>query len=208
MENALLFLLNNANYAHWVIFGLFMLAGLNIPISEDLLIIVSGALASTVVPENTWKLFIAVFLGAYISDWVVYGLGRHFGPNLWKLRWFTRMIKIERLEQIKVYYQRYGILTLLIGRFIPFGVRNCLFVTAGIGGMRFWKFLLADGLACLISNTTLFGIAYYCGKNYTSLCQHLRYVNIAIFSVFLIALFTFFWYKKGRSTPSNKEELD
>ena len=99
-----------------------MLAGLNFPISEDLLIIISGVLASTVVPENTWKLFLAVVLGAYLSDWIPYWLGRCFGPNLWKLRWFSRMIKPERLDQVRDYYSRYGILTLLVGRFIPFGV--------------------------------------------------------------------------------------
>ena len=43
--------------------------------------------------------------------------------------------------QIENYYTKYGVVTLLIGRFIPFGVRNCLFVTAGIGKMRFWKFI-------------------------------------------------------------------
>jgi len=150
------FFMAHAHYAHFVIFGLFMLAGLNIPISEDVLIIASGMLASTIVPENTWKLFLAVFLGAYLSDFIPYYLGRRFGHNLWNVRWFSRMVKPHRLEQIKHYYHKYGILTLLIGRFIPFGVRNCLFLSAGLGKMRFWKFAMSDGIACLISNTTLF----------------------------------------------------
>ncbi len=89
MDAFLPFIQDHAQYAHWVIFGLFMLAGLNFPISEDLLIIISGVLAATLVPENTWKLFTAVFLGAYLSDWVVYWIGRLLGSNLEKVRWFA-----------------------------------------------------------------------------------------------------------------------
>ncbi len=173
-----------------------MLAGLNLPISEDLLIIVSGVLASSVVPENTWKLFTAVFLGAYLSDWIVYWLGRWLGPNLQKVKWFANFFRKERVQKIEAYYKKYGALTLLVGRFIPFGVRNCLFVTAGLGKMHFGKFALFDGIACILSNTVLFTLAYYCGKNFTGLYG---YVNIALFATFVVALIGFIWYKKRKA---------
>ncbi len=187
------FIVDHAQYAHWVVFGLLMLAGLNVPISEDLLIVISGILASTVVPENTLKLFLGVFLGAYISDWVVYWMGRYFGPKLWKISWFARVFHPKKLEKIERYYQKYGSVTLLVGRFIPFGVRNCLFASAGMGKMHFGKFLLADGIACFCSNMTLFLLAYFCGKN----CSYfVKYANIVIFSLFLVALISLIWYKR------------
>jgi membrane-associated protein len=193
------FIQEHATYAHWVVFSLLMLAGLNFPISEDLLIIISGVLASTLVPENAWKLFLGIFLGAYLSDWVVYWIGRLWGEKLWSIRWFARIFHPEKLKQIESYYAKYGMVTLLVGRFIPFGVRNCLFATAGIGKMRFWKFILADGVACLSSNATLFLLAYFCGKN----CSYLvKYVNVVIFSLFLIALIAFIWYKRNKATIS------
>jgi len=196
METLFAFIQDHAQYAHWVVFGLLMLAGLNFPISEDLLIIISGVLASTVVPENVWKLFLGVFLGAYLSDWVVYWMARQWGVQLWRIRWFARIFHPQKLKQIEWYYERYGVLTLLVGRFIPFGIRNCLFATAGIGKMRFWKFLVADGIACLASNATLFTLAYFCGKN----CSYfVKYVNIVIFSLFFIALITFIWYKRNKA---------
>jgi len=199
MESILPFIQDHAPHAHWFIFGLLMLAGLNVPVSEDLLIIISGILASTFVPENTWKLFTAVFLGAYLSDWMVYWIGRLWGAHLWRMRWFARMFKPKRLEQIKQYYKKYGVLTLLVGRFIPFGVRNCLFATAGMGKMRFRKFLIGDGIACLLSNATLFTIAYFCGKN----CSYfIRYFNVTIFATFVIALIAFIWYKKSKTITS------
>ncbi len=201
MEVFFPFIQNHAQHAHWVAFGLLILAGLNFPISEDLIIIICGVLASTLVPENTWKLFIALFLGAYLSDWIVYWIGRVWGSNLWKIGWFARFVPQKRLNQIKHYYQRYGVLTLLVGRFIPFGVRNCLFATAGIGKMHFGKFLLTDGIACLLSNFTLFTLSYFCGKNFSYL---MKYVNVALFFVFIIALIALVWYKKNRAVSTIK----
>lgn len=206
MDGVFSFIFENAQYAHFVVFGLFMLAGLNLPISEDLLIILSGVLSSTVIPANTWKLFLAVFLGAYLSDFIPYYLGRHFGPNLWKLRWFSRMIEPHRLDQIRAYYARYGLMTLIIGRFIPFGVRNCLFLTAGLGRMKLWKFALSDGIACLISNATLFSLAYLFGKNYLILTSRLKFINISFFCAFVIAVIALVWYKKSRIRK--KEEVE
>ena len=207
MESIFAFVSEHAIYAHWVIFGLLMLAGLNIPISEDLVILSSGVLASTIIPENTWKIFLAIFLGAYLSDCFVYFIGYRFGHKLWTMAWFSKMIKEERLAQVKRFYARFGMLTLFVGRFIPFGVRNCLFLSAGIGKMRPWKFVVSDGMACMISNTTLFSLAYFFGMHSSHLLNSLKYVKIAIFSGFCLAVLGFIWYKRlnARSIPQKKD---
>lgn len=200
MESFTEILFSHAPHAHWLIFGALMLAGLNIPISEDLMIILSATLAATIVPENTAKLFVAVFLGCYISDWVCYWIGRRFGPNLWKWRWFAKTIQSKRLDQVQQYYAKYGFWTLLIGRFIPFGVRNCLFLTAGMGRMHFGKFLLSDGIACISSNAALFSLAYTLSRHYDELLEALKTFNIFLFSFFVVTGITIFWYKKHKKT--------
>lgn len=133
MDYIIQFIFDHAQYAHWIVFCALMLAGLNIPISEDLMVIFSAVLAATVIPENTIELFVALFLGCYLSDWVCYWIGRKLGPKLWKIRWFSKTFKKKKVEQIHAYYEKYGFFTLLFGRFIPFGVRNALFLTAGLG---------------------------------------------------------------------------
>lgn len=208
MSSILAFIFNHAASAHWVVFSLFMLAGVSIPISEDLLIIGSATLASATTPENGWKLYLAVFFGAYISDWIPYWIGRKFGANLWKFRWFARIIKRERLEEVKIYYKKYGMMTLIVGRFIPFGVRNCLFAAAGIGKMKFLKFLISDGVACLISTTTLFTIAYFFGKHYELLLDKVKILNIAIFLVFLFALIILFCYKMRKRKLKKTRDVE
>jgi len=205
MDSLIQFLLEHAQNAHWIIFSALMLAGFNVPISEDLMIIFSAIIASTIVPENTFKIFAAVFLGCYISDWVCYWIGRKFGPKLWNIRWFAKTFDQKRLAQIHNYYEKYGFKTLLFGRFIPFGVRNGLFLAAGLGKMHFGKFLLSDGIACLCSNTVLFLLAYYGSRNYEALIASLKTFNLFLFGAFLVSLIGLIWYKKRKKLLTLKE---
>lgn len=182
------FVVEHAHHAHYIVFGCLMLAGLNVPISEDLLLIFSGALASTLVPENLVPLFVWAFLGAYISDWVAYWLGRRLGIAIFETRWFKGHTTRRRLRKVGRFYERYGVSTLFFGRFIPFGVRNCLFISAGMGRMHFGRFLLTDGIACVLSNSILFSLGYYFGKNHHALQNYLHTYNSLIFSVFVLVI--------------------
>ncbi len=200
METITQLIFANAPYAHWIIFSALMLAGINVPISEDLMIILSGVLAANVIPENTYILFAAVFLGAYISDWVSYWIGRGLGRRLWNFRWFARTVSPKKLKQAQSFYAKYGFWTLLIGRFIPFGVRNCLFLTAGLGKMNFAKFLISDGIACILSNVTLFTLSYTLGKNYHRLIENLKIFNLILFLSFIVSIIAFIWYKRRKKS--------
>lgn len=192
----------HASYAHWLIFSVMVLAGLNLPISEDILLILSGVLASSVVPENTWKLFLGVFLGIYISDAMMYWTGRLLGPKMLQWKWFARVIKPERYDRLQSYYGKYGFITIVIGRFIPFGVRNCLYLTAGMAKMSYVKFIFFDLFACFISNSTIFWLAYLCGKNYELLIDYVKTFNLIFFALFALAVIAFVWYKWSKRAVS------
>jgi membrane protein DedA with SNARE-associated domain len=184
METLTLFIESNIQYAHLIIFGSLLLAGLNIPVSEDAMLFISAVLASRN-PEYLPHLFIGVFMGAYLSDLICYSLGRFLGPKLFEIRFFARMVPQERIDKIHNFYEKYGIVTLLVGRFIPFGVRNGLFLTAGLGQMKFIKFALSDFTACTISTITFFTLYYHYGN---TVIDYVKEGNIVIFSIALLAL--------------------
>ena len=198
------YIFEHPTHAHWLIFGSLMLAGLNIPISEDLMIIISAILASSIIPEHAISLFVALFLGCYISDIMVYFIGRFLGRRLWNFKWFSKTVSIKKLDQASAFYEKHGFFTLLIGRFIPFGVRNCLFLTAGMTRMNFAKFALSDGIACFFSNIVLFSIAYSIGKNHIALFHYMKKVNILIFVLFIFTIISFIWYYKKKK---QKQEI-
>ena len=194
MEDLIQLIQENIQYAHYMIFGLLLLAGLNIPVSEDAMLFISGILASQH-PEYVVQLFIAVYLGAYFSDLICYGLGRVFGPKLFKIRFFANMVPPERITKISAFYQRFGVITLILGRFIPFGVRNALFLTAGLGKMSFTKFALSDLLACTISTVCFFSLYYYYGE---SVIDYIKQGNMIFFALVIIALGVF-WYRRKQT---------
>ena len=134
------------------------------------------------------------FAGCYLSDWIAYWVGRILGTRLLRIGWFKRSFPPKKILKMEIYYQKYGFYTLMVGRFIPFGVRNLLFITAGISKMHFGRFILSDGIACFISNITLFSIAYTLGKNYKVIFSFLVIYNnvlITILIVFLIGLWVY-----------------
>lgn len=204
MEAILQFISAHSQQAHWLFFSLLMFAGLNLPISEDLVLIASGVLAAAVKDVNPVNLFIFVFMGCYLSDWMAYWIGRLLEPRLRNRKWFSRMFNQKRIDQIQAFYQKYGLYTLFVGRFIPFGVRNCLFMAAGIGRMPFLKFIVSDGCACLISNFTLFYLAYSFEQHYRDLIHYVKAFNIIIFAIFAVLAVILIWYKlKSRKKTRN-----
>lgn len=199
MESVLTFICQHAHSAHWMIFLLLMLAGLNVPISEDILLLSAGAIASTCIPDHALNLFLWTWAGCWISAWEAYWLGRLLGPKLYSIRWFRYVITPERIARLHYYYEKFGVFAFIVGRFCPGGVRNALFITSGLGKMPFATFLLRDGIACAISSTTLFTIGYRLGENYHTIVQYVVKYNHYAFGVILfiiVAIIGTIWAKK------------
>ncbi len=203
MEELILYAQQHAEMAPWLIFGLLLLAGLNIPVSEDGMLFVS-ALIATERPDLTVNLFLGVYLGAYFSDMICYTLGRTMGPRLWEMKWFARMVSRDKVDKITDFYDRYGVLTLICGRFIPFGVRNALFLTAGLGKMNFRRFALSDLLAATISCGVYFWLYLTYGRAVIEVIQQSNMVLFGIATGFVL-----FFVIRGRlKAKRDREEGD
>ena len=175
----------------YVSFLLLILAGFNLPFSEDLIFIISASIAATIIPENTVVIFIGCFAGAYLSDIIAYLIGWFAGDYVLNKKKIIRTRHLKKMEKIEQYFEKYGILTLFFGRFIPFGVRNLLFITAGIAKVRTIKFLVVDLSALLISSTILFTSGFMFGKNFHVLIEKINKYKIVILYLFIaIAIIT------------------
>jgi len=193
MEAFLDFVQANVHMAPYAFFGLLILAGFNLPVSEDLMLLTS-ALIAIKNPQLKYELFTGVFLGAYFSDLICYAFfGRFLGKKMFKIKFFANMVSEERLEKVNSFYQKYGVLTLILGRFIPFGVRNALFITAGLGKMNAWKFSLSDFLACTVSCTFFFWLYFTYGESVVDLVKK---GNIILFTIVAAGVSGWFIKKK------------
>jgi membrane protein DedA with SNARE-associated domain len=143
-------------------FFLLLLAGLNVPISEDL-VIITGALICHANPQLLIPTFAAMYTAIAISDYFPYFLGKFIRKGTIKSSFITMLFSQKRLDKTQRYLEKFGIFTFIVGRFIPFGVRNTLLFSAGFFGLRLRRFALYDIVAVTISVTTLFSLVYIFG---------------------------------------------
>jgi membrane protein DedA with SNARE-associated domain len=159
------------------------LAGLNFPIPEDL-IIITGALVSLEDPSNLPQNLIAIFFGVLVSDFIVYWIGTKARKGASKTTFFTRIMSKKALEKMHGHLDKYGIFTFIVGRFIPFGVRNTLFFSSGFFGLKLRDFIINDIVAALISVNTLFFLTYNFGED---IKKPIKIAGIILFIAFLSA---------------------
>ncbi len=197
MEGMFEYICSHAMYAHYICFGLLLLTGLNIPISEDIILLGGGAIAAVCIPDHAVRLYIWIYFGCILSAWEAYWIGRLLGPRLYEIRLFKHIITPHRLDLLRYSYAKFGVFTFIVGRFCPGGIRNALFMSSGLTKMPFPLFMLRDATACIFSNTLFFLIGYHFAYNIDGILKYFReYSNwfIGFFAVFGIVGFVYFWY--------------
>jgi membrane protein DedA with SNARE-associated domain len=156
-----------SGYIHYYPLAAFvclLLAGCNIPISEDL-IIITGALLSEEKPFLLVPNLIAIYIGVIASDFIIYWIGTRVRKGTSKNGFFSGLVPEKAMEKMHNKLDKYGIFTFIVCRFIPFGVRNTLFFTSGFFNLRPRVFALYDIIAAMISVNTLFFLAYFLGDD-------------------------------------------
>jgi membrane protein DedA with SNARE-associated domain len=173
-------------YYPFAAFIALLLAGVNVPVSEDL-IIITGALICQGEPSMLAPIFGAIYAGVVISDYFPYLLGKYIRKGRIKSNFIGRFFSPRKIVRIHRYMEKYGIFTFIVGRFIPFGVRNTMFMTAGLFGLRLRRFAFYDTIAATISVSALFFLAYYFGE---AVGKPFQAVGIVLF-ILLLSLITF-----------------
>ena len=156
-----------AAYGVWVYALLFLIifveTGLVVMpfLPGDSLLFVTGALAGAGLIDI--QLVIPLLLVAAISgDQVNYGIGSRVGQKVWTWehsRWFNR----RAFEQAHDFYERYGGITIIIARFMPF-IRTFAPFVAGVAAMSRRTFTLYNVVGALIWVVGLTLAGYWFGN--------------------------------------------
>jgi len=173
-----------------------ILAGLSIPISADVVILIAATLAATLLKGSFLKLYLAVFLGSIGAAYVAYANGRFLGGYLLTKPFFQKLFPQARLEKIESHYRKHGWSTLMIGRFIPFGFRNALFISTGLSKFPFASFALRDAVACLLWSFTLFSSLFLLVTKVDDALSVIKKWNVFIFLLVAVTLISWLWYKR------------
>lgn len=158
--------------SYFVLFGLLFGCGLGLPLPEDIPLLIAGAL----VARGKMSLALAAFCawcGIIGGDCVLYHLGKTFGLEVKRLPMIGRHLQQKRLDQVHGMFERYGIWVVAVGRMFA-GIRGAMVVVAGVIRFTFWKFLIADGLAAIVSGGLFLALGYAFGSQMDWLLQHVE----------------------------------
>lgn len=187
MLNSLVnFFTTHIPYWPLVCFSLLILAGFNLPVSEDAVIVLSAGVTlsdnSLIIP--TW---IALYLGIFISDIMVYWWGYFLSKGMFQFKKIRKTLTENKIRLVAKTLDDYGFRTFIVCRFIPFGIRNTLWMSSGFVGLPFKRFLFYDSIATLVSCSTLYHLVRFIGEGASVVY---KIIGIVLF-IALIVLFVF-----------------
>jgi membrane-associated protein len=167
----------------------------------DSILFIAGTVVA-VADLNIHVLAIVLVAAAVLGDSVNYAVGHYIGPRVFhepESRWF----KHQYLLRTQAFYDKYGGITIIIGRFVPI-IRTFAPFLAGVAGMTYARFLSYNVVGAVAWITSLVYAGYLFG-NIPWVKENLTYIVLAIVVVSLIpAVSTFI--KERRATQSQKTD--
>ncbi|MCU0629662.1 MAG: VTT domain-containing protein [Methanoregulaceae archaeon] len=178
-----------AAYGFWTYAILFLIIFLETGIvvfpflPGDSLLFVAGALAGKGL-LSVEILLITLSIAAILGDTLNYWIGRYFGQKILDMN--LSVIRQEHIDKTHFFFEKYGGLTIVIARFIPF-VRTFAPFFAGIGRMNYPHFLaynIIGGVGWVCS----FVIAGYLFGNLPIVQDNFSLVILLIIGISLIGV--------------------
>ncbi|WP_233839983.1 DedA family protein [Dyella sp. 2HG41-7] len=139
-----------AENGYAAVFVALMLCGAGLPLPEDITLVAGGVIAGLGY-ANVHIMAAVTMVGVLMGDAGMFLLGHHFGVHMLQWRPIALLMPPRRYAQMQEKFERYGNRLMFFARFLP-GMRTAVYITAGATHrVGFWRFLLLDGLAALIS---------------------------------------------------------
>ena len=190
-----------AQYGAWVYAILFVVifaeTGLVVCpfLPGDSILFIAGTVVA-VADLNVHVLVGVLIIAAVLGDSVNYAVGHYIGPKAFQ-RQDSRWFKQEYLRRTQAFYDRYGGVTIIIGRFVPI-IRTFAPFLAGVAGMAYRRFLSYN----VIGGCLWIGLLVYAGYlfgNIPWVKENLSLIVIAIVLVSLLPAATTFMRERRRA---------
>ena len=161
----------------------------------DSILFIAGTVVATA-GLNVHVLAVLLVVAAILGDTVNYSVGHYIGPRVFDRpdsRWFRQ----EHLRRTQAFYDRYGGITIIIGRFVPI-IRTFAPFLAGVAGMSYRRFLSYNVVGAIAWIASLVYAGYLFG-NIPWVKDNLSAIVVAIVVVSLIpAVATYLSERRSR----------
>jgi membrane protein DedA with SNARE-associated domain len=137
-----------------------------------------------------------------VGDGIMFAAGRLYGERVLRFRPVAKIMTPERFAATQEKFARYGNWVLFVARFLP-GLRSPIFLTAGMTRrIPYWRFLMMDGFAALISVPVWVYLGYFGARNREWLMHMVHRGQAGILIALAVAglvLGVYFWRKKRKA---------
>ncbi|MDB5312048.1 MAG: yohD [Gemmataceae bacterium] len=192
-----------AVHGYWVLFLGVMLENAGIPLPGETALLAAAVLSS---PEgggrlHLWTVIAVAATGAVIGDNLGYWVGREWARariERGKRFLFLTPARVARAER---YFAKYGAATVFFGRFVAL-LRIVAGPAAGVAGMPWWRFFLANAAGALVWATAISLLGYFLGGAWDALHRWLGWGAWAIAgTIVLVAVVWHFlpYFSRGRA---------
>jgi membrane protein DedA with SNARE-associated domain len=191
-------------YVYGFITAFMFASSFGLPVPEELTLVSAGLVAHMarnpdIYPPpypgaegvDIFVLCIVCFCAVFMSDLVVYFIGRFFGGRIIKTRFFQKQVAGQGFNRINSWFQKYGGWACGIFRFTP-GLRFPGHMSCGLLGIPLWKFMAIDGAAALFSVPTQ---VYFVASYGHVIMEKLAEFKMIVFGLFAV-LFVFWLVRK------------
>jgi len=144
--------------------------GLLLP-GGDYLIFTAGLLCGTHYLDLPLSvLMISMITAAVLGDFTGYIKGRWLGKKLFD-KPDARFFKRSYLEKSRLFYEKYGALAFISGRFLPV-IRTMIPILAGASGFSLTRFSYLNPIGAIIWIGVLTPLGYFLGQKYPQLMDY------------------------------------
>ncbi|MBC7429015.1 MAG: DedA family protein [Bacteriovorax sp.] len=210
-----------AQYAHSpaviysIVAAMMFLSSFGLPLPEEVTILALGIMVHmgkhpdqyppppgvVYQPLHVFTAMTVCFFSIMISDFIVYYIGKRFGASPFVHKLFRRFLGENSLERSRTMIHKHRFLVPAIFRFTP-GIRFPGHLSCGMMGISTFTFLMADGLAALISVPTQVYVFAKYGEVILSTIKEIKHYALIITAVLVAA---YLIYKLKQKVFGKKE---
>jgi membrane protein DedA with SNARE-associated domain len=180
-----------------LLFLLLFACGLGLPLPEDIPLVTAGILIS----QHHMNIFVVApvaWLGIMGGDTVLYTLGYRFGRNITLVPVIGKHVTAARLDKVEVLFAKWGIWVIAVGRMFA-GIRGAMVVAAGTTRFHFGKFIVADGLAAIVSGGMFVSLGFWFGSNMDAMWHKAHEFKLALAVGGLLLFLGIFLYVRWKA---------
>ena len=210
-QDQLIMLMSGYAYEPLMVYGIIILiltaSSFGLPVPEEVTLISAGIIgyfalnpdlyppeSPDLQPINVWTLAVVCLLAVFLSDLLIYWIGRLGGSKIQRNKKFARFFNSLTYQKAVELTKKYGALMAGLFRFTP-GLRFPGHMACGMLGVSHLKFWLADGTAALLSvPTQVLLIAYY-GEEILKYFKQFKILILILLTAAVLFFFIRKWHK-------------